>query len=335
MSVITDKFKKADENNRLLSAYRPLPPETLKSLREYYRVGLTYTSNALEGNSLTESETKVVIEDGLTIEGKPLRDHYEAVGHAKAYDYVYQITEKEGLTEEDILNIHRLFYQQIDAVKAGHYRNVKVYISGSRYAVAAVSKIPGEMQDLVKWYNDNEKKLHPIELAATLHQRFVFIHPFVDGNGRVARLLMNLALLRNGYTIAIIPAILRHEYIYSLETAHTRPKVFTDFIADRVIATQLDLLRLMRDDDTVNDTVNDTVKSDMSALSKTEQTVLAAISSFPDYSYEELAEECGVSRPTIARTIKTLQSREYIRRIGSDKTGHWEVVRREEYEKET
>ena len=335
MSVISDKFQKADENNRLLSAYRPLPPETLKSLREYYRVGLTYTSNALEGNSLTESETKVVIEDGLTIEGKPLRDHYEAVGHAKAYDYVYQITEKEGLTEEDILNLHRLFYQQIDAEKAGHYRNVKVYISGSRYAVAAVSKIPGEMQKLVKWYNDNEKKLHPIELAATLHQRFVFIHPFVDGNGRVARLLMNLALLRNGYTIAIIPAILRHEYIYSLETAHTRPEVFTDFIADRVIATQLDLLRLMRDDDTVNDTVNDTVKSDMSALSKTEQTVLAAISSFPDYSYEELAEECGVSRPTIARTIKTLQSREYIRRIGSDKTGHWEVVRREEYEKES
>ncbi|MBO4892109.1 MAG: Fic family protein [Prevotella sp.] len=276
---------------------------------------------------MTESETKVVIEDGLTIEGKPLRDHYEAVGHAKAYDYVYQITEKEGLTEEDILNLHRLFYQQIDAEKAGHYRNVKVYISGSRYAVAAVSKIPAEMQKLVKWYNDNEKKLHPIELAATLHQRFVFIHPFVDGNGRVARLLMNLALLRNGFTIAIIPAILRHEYIYSLETAHTRPEVFTDFIADRVIATQLDLLRLMRDDDTVNDTVNDTVKVDATALSKTEQTVLAAISSFPDYSYERLAEYCHLSRPTIARTIKTLQSRERIRRIGSDKTGHWEVIK--------
>ena len=350
MDAIIAKYKKADENNRLLSAYRPLPPETHKSLREYYRVGLTYTSNALEGNSLTESETKVVIEDGLTIEGKPLRDHYEAVGHAKAYDYIYQIMGKVGLTEEDILNLHSLFYQQIDAEKAGHYRNVKaaskreqsgacfdsakreqarpevnVYISGSRYAVAAVSKIPSEMQKLVKWYNDNEKKLHPIELAATLHQRFVFIHPFVDGNGRVARLLMNLALLRNGFTIAIIPAILRHEYIYSLETAHTRPEVFTDFIADRVIATQLDLLRLMRDDDTVNDTVNDTVKSGVSALSKTEQTVLAAISSFPDYSYEKLAEYCHFSRPTIARTIKTLQNREYIRRIGSDKTGYWKV----------
>ena len=328
MTDLQKKYTQADENNRKLSAYRPLPPETLKSLREYYRVGLTYTSNALEGNSLTESETKVVIEDGLTIEGKPLRDHYEAVGHAKAYDYIYNITEKEGLAEEDILSLHRLFYQQIDAEKAGHYRNVKVYISGSRYAIAAVSKIPAEMQKLVKWYNDNEKKLHPVQLAATLHQRFVFIHPFVDGNGRVARLLMNLALLRNGYTIAIIPAILRHEYIYSLETAHTRPEVFTDFIADRVIATQLDLLRLMRDEsDTVNDTVNDTVKrTDTSQLSKTEQAVLDAITTHPDYSYEQLATTCGVSRPTIARTVKSLQVYNRIRRVGSDKTGHWEVI---------
>ena len=331
MKELAEKFQKADENNRLLSAYRPLPPETLMSLREYYRVGLTYTSNALEGNSLTESETKVVIEDGLTIEGKPLRDHYEAVGHAKAYDYIYQITEKEGLSEEDFLNLHRLFYQQIDTEKAGKYRDVKVYISGSHYAVSAVSKIPAEMKKLVKWYNENEKRLHPVELVATLHQRFVFIHPFVDGNGRVARLLMNLALLRNGFTIAIIPAVLRHEYIYSLEAAHTRPEVFTEFIADRVIATQLDLLRLMREeDDTVNDTVNDTVKADHSALSKTEQTVLQAISSHPDYSYEKLAAYCKLSRPTIARSIKVLQGSEYIRRIGSDKTGHWEIIRKED-----
>ena len=133
----------------------------------------------------------------------------------------------------------------------------------------------------------------------------------------------NLALLRNGFTIAIIPAVLRHEYIYSLEAAHTRPEVFIDFIADRVIATQFDLLRLMREDD---DTVNDTVKVGAPQLSKTEQIVLDAISSYPDYSYEKLAAQCNLSRPTIARTVKTLQSRELIRRIGSDKTAHWEVV---------
>ena len=327
IETLSYKYQKADENNRLLSAYRPLPPETLKSLREYYRVGLTYTSNALEGNSLTESETKVVIEDGLTIEGKPLRDHYEAVGHAKAYDYIHQITEKQHLSEDDILTLHRLFYQQLDAEKAGRYRQVKVYISGSRYAVTAVSKIAAEMQKLVAWYNKHEKLLHPIELAATLHRRFVFIHPFIDGNGRVARLLMNLALMRCGYTIAIVPAILRHEYIYSLETAHTRPEVFTNFIADRVIATQSDLIRLMKEeDDTVNDTVNDTAKQNgIHSLSKTELAVLNAIESSPTASYEQLAELCHLSRPTIARTIKTLQTIGRIRRIGSDKTGHWEV----------
>ena len=327
IETLSYKYQKADENNRLLSAYRPLPPETLKSLREYYRVGLTYTSNALEGNSLTESETKVVIEDGLTIEGKPLRDHYEAVGHAKAYDYIHQITEKQHLSEDDILTLHRLFYQQLDAEKAGRYRQVKVYISGSRYAVTAVSKIAAEMQKLVAWYNKHEKLLHPIELAATLHRRFVFIHPFIDGNGRVARLLMNLALMRCSYTIAIVPAILRHEYIYSLETAHTRPEVFTNFIADRVIATQSDLIRLMKEeDDTVNDTVNDTAKQNgIHSLSKTELAVLNAIESSPTASYEQLAELCHLSRPTIARTIKTLQTIGRIRRIGSDKTGHWEV----------
>ena len=191
-NILVGKYQRADENNRLLSAYRPLPPETLKSLREYYRVGLTYTSNAIEGNSLTESETKVVIEDGLTIEGKPLRDIYEAVGHAKAYDFLHEITEKKQLEEEDILTLHRIFYQQIDPEKAGVYRNVKVFISGSRYAVSPVARIAEDMRKLVNWYNRNEKKLHPIELAAELHLRFVFIRNFCG----IIRLL-NRRLFRN------------------------------------------------------------------------------------------------------------------------------------------
>ena len=202
---------------------------------------------------------------------------------------------------------------------------MKVFISGSRYAVSPVARIAEDMRKLVNWYNRNEKKLHPIELAAELHLRFVFIHPFIDGNGRVSRLLMNLALLRNGFTIAIIPAILRHEYIRSLEAAHTDKSIFFDFIADRVIATQSDLIRLLKSQDdtvnTTNDTVNDTVK-----LSMTESLVLDTIRSFPTFTYEQLANQCLLSRPTIARTIKTLQNRNLIRRIGSDKSGHWEVI---------
>ena len=122
----------------------------------------------------------MVIEDGLTIEGKPLHDVYEAIGHAKAYDYIYKLIENPHLSEENVLTLHKLFYQQIDTEKAGQYRHVKVYISGSHYQVSPVSKIQSEMSKLINWYNKNEKKLHPVELAAALHQRFVFIHPFID-----------------------------------------------------------------------------------------------------------------------------------------------------------
>ncbi len=332
--ALNQKYQQADINNRSIAAYRPLPPETLRSLREYYRVGLTYTSNAIEGNSLTESETKVVIEDGLTIEGKPLREIYEAVGHAHAYDYLHELVGKERLVEEDVLTLHRLFYQQIDPARAGTYRTVKVFISGSSYAVSPVTRIADDMRKLIEWYNRNEQRLHPIELAAVLHMRFVFIHPFIDGNGRVARLVMNLALLRRGFTIALIPALLRHEYVRTLEAAHTDPLLFLDFIADRVIATQSDLLRMFRSqDDTVNDTVNDTVKvcsgkpeSQRAALTMNEQLVLDTVRSFPTSTYEQLAARCLLSRPTIARTLKELQARALIRRVGSDKAGHWEVV---------
>jgi Fic family protein len=126
-----EKYRIAETNNRKLLALRPLPPETLQSLRDYYRIALTFSSNALEGNSLTESETKVVIEDGLTIEGKPLRDVYEAVGHAKAYDYLYHLVTNKTLKEEDILLLHKMFYSQIDQERAGTYRDVPVFITGS------------------------------------------------------------------------------------------------------------------------------------------------------------------------------------------------------------
>ena len=189
---LQDKIKQCDAFQHELWSYRPLSPETLMSLKEYYRIGTTYSSNAIEGNSLTESETKVVIENGLTIEGKPLRDIYEAVGHAKAYDYLYELNREEPITEEIICNIHKFFYQQIDADKAGVFRKVPVFISGSRYAVAPVSEISKRVRQLVQWYNNNENKLHPVILAAELHKRFVFIHPFIDGNGRTSRLIHNI-----------------------------------------------------------------------------------------------------------------------------------------------
>lgn len=306
---LQDKLLECEKLQQQLWAYRPLSAETLKSLREYYRIGLTYTSNAIEGNSLTESETKVVIEDGLTLEGKPLNDIFEAVGHAKAYDYMYAVSHDSPITEDIVCNLHRLFYQQINPENAGKYRSVPVFISGSKYAVAPAAEISKRMQQLLHWYNSHEGKLHPVTLAAELHKRFVFIHPFIDGNGRMARLLMNLALMRNDYNIAIIPAICRAEYISALELAHTNDTVFHAFIADRVMMTQMDILRLFRE----NEPAQEKMPFD--------QMLLQTITHNPGLNAPKLSERLGRSLRTTQRYIKTLSEKRLIEFRGVAKNG--------------
>lgn len=311
---IQDKLIQCENNQQELWSYRPLSQETLQSLKEYYRVGTTFTSNALEGNSLTESETKVVIEDGLTIEGKPLRDVYEAVGHAKAYDYLYELSHNEPLTEEVICELHRLFYQQLDPERAGQYRKVPVFISGSQYSVSPVAEISKRMKQLIQWYNNNENKLHPVVLAAELHKRFVFIHPFIDGNGRMARLLMNLSLMRNDYNIAIIPAVTRAEYISALEQAHKDESIFISFIADRVMMTQLDILRLFRESEP--------------CPQKTpfEQILLETIAHNPGLNAPTLSKRLGRSLRTTQRYLKKLSDNKLIIFKGVAKNGGYEVI---------
>jgi len=238
-------FSKVDRYKSQIDTLRPFEGNILKQIKNYYKIGLTYSSNALEGNSLTETETKVLLEDGLTVGGKPIRDYYEATGHAKAYDYIYSVAKGEPISEEQIKTIHRLFYSLIDADMAGTYRQERVIITGSSYSTPPPEKMPELMGSFALWLAHSEDKLHPVEYAAQAHKRFVFIHPFIDGNGRVARLLMNLCLIRRGYTIGIIPPILRHEYISLLEKAHRDDQPFVRFITERVEETQKDLLRLL------------------------------------------------------------------------------------------
>ena len=239
-------FEKIDQNKARIDALRPLQGNLLQQIRDYYKIGLTWSSNALEGNSLTETETKVLLEDGLTVGGKPIRDYYEATGHAKAYDYIYTLMQGEAIGEAQLKTIHRLFYSQIDEAQAGQYRTEKVIISGSKYPVSPPEQIEPLMKEFFHWLSTQEKLLHPVAFAAKAHKDFVFIHPFVDGNGRVARLLMNLCLLRQGYTMAIIPPVLRGDYIALLEKAHVDDSGFVQFIAERVEETQKDLLRLLQ-----------------------------------------------------------------------------------------
>ena len=318
--MISPYLKIAAKNNKELQSFRPLPKETLKSLREFYRVGLTYTSNALEGNSLTETETKVVIENGLTINGRPLHDIYEAVGHAKAYDHIHELVKNKTIEEQDALTLHRLFYQQIDPERAGIYRQVPVVISGSRYPVTPPAKVPQEMKKFIEWFNKNESKMNPVEFAAQVHKKFVFIHPFVDGNGRVARLLMNLALLRGDYTITLIPAIRRMEYVSALEAAHIDDKGFINFIADCVVATQTDLIRLLR-----NSIAISKQNSNQASDSKnTSEDILAAIKANSGINAPTLASTLNVSLRTIQRHQKELSDADKIEFRGAKKNGgYW------------
>ena len=295
-----------------LDKLRPFPPETLASLRNYYRVGLTWSSNALEGNSLTESETKVVIEDGLTVQGKPLHDVYEALGHAEAYDYIHAMAVDRELEIVDILKLHELFYKRINPAQSGKFRQVKVFISGSRYPLPSPEKITGLMVEFIKWLKENENSMHPVKFAAEVHKRFVFIHPFIDGNGRVARLLMNLILIRHGYPVAIIPPVLRSEYISLLEAAHLTPAKFIDFIVEREIDTLRELLRLLGGEISL---------FAENKLSPEADKLLQILKDNPGLRVPELINRLKKSRPTVERYLRQLRKNDLIEFRGAPKNG--------------
>jgi len=213
-------YDKLSNKKNQLDKYRPLPKELLRNLDDWFRIELTYTSNAIEGNTLTRYETALVIEKGLTIGGKTLIEHLEATNHAHALDWVKkQIKRKpQVLTEKDILLIHDIILKGIDDQNAGHYRSVPVRISGSAVVLPNPRKVPDLMKEFVEWLKNSEY-LHPLELAAQAHCQLLTIHPFVDGNGRTARLLMNMILMMSGYPAAIIRKRDRSAYIDSLEKA--------------------------------------------------------------------------------------------------------------------
>ncbi|UCM93288.1 Fic family protein [Candidatus Tisiphia endosymbiont of Melanophora roralis] len=214
------KYDLLNNKKKQLDRIRPLTPELVKNLEQWFKVELTYTSNAIEGNTLSRLETAVVIEKGLTVGGKSLVEHLEAKNHAQALDLIHEIQQKKTceITENDILSIHALILKGIDDYNAGCYRRVAVRISGSRVIMPNPVKVPNLMADFIAWLNSS-KDMHPVQFAGEAHYRLVTIHPFSDGNGRTARLLMNLILIMAGYPPAIIRLQERLPYITSLETA--------------------------------------------------------------------------------------------------------------------
>ena len=242
-----NRIADAENLQQEINRHRLPKGQALKQLSEYLRIRLTWASNALEGNSLTETETKVVIEDGITIGGKPLKDHFEAIGHAEAFDYLQKLARRKEIAERDILKLHKLFYYRIDEANAGHYRKQNIIVTGTDFVFPA----PRQLKELMAAFTDEIPRLraekHSIEFAALLHTRLVTIHPFVDGNGRAARLLMNLALLQEGYPVTIIPPVLRGEYLASVRESNTGDITpFVNLLSSMVWESQRDYLRLLQ-----------------------------------------------------------------------------------------
>lgn len=230
MTELATLLAEIDGLKARLDALRPLPEPTLRSLHDDLVLRWTYHSNAIEGNTLTLMETRLILQDGLTIGGKRLREHFEAINHRDAIEYVMAIVAgKEPLSEWQIRNIHRLVLKNIDDDNAGRYRTSNVLIAGARHIPPDSLKLPELMQSFIYWYEQEAQKMHPVERAAHVHARFVGIHPFIDGNGRTSRLLMNLELLKNGYPPAVLPVERRLDYYTALDCAQV-DNHFDDFV---------------------------------------------------------------------------------------------------------
>ncbi len=238
-------------------SYAPLLKEIdklrkkLNSFRKYdsYRVAqaleleYTYESNRIEGNTLTLRETDLIVNEGLTISGKTMREHLEAINHKDAIGFIKELmTKKERINQSLVLSIHNLILRGVDTKSAGVYRDVQVMIKGSKHFPPSPFKVRELMDDFFAWYNQNQHSLHPVLLAAEAHERLVTIHPFVDGNGRTARLLMNLILLQHGFVIANIKgdSKSRMAYYTCLEKAQVENDK-ADFI-NFIIAAETDAL---------------------------------------------------------------------------------------------
>ncbi|MFH1959102.1 MAG: Fic family protein, partial [Patescibacteria group bacterium] len=198
-------LKRLAEKKKELDSFRPLPQEQLKNLQEWFDIEYTYTSNAIEGSTLNRLETALIVEKGITIGGKSLREHLEAVNHDKAIHFIRSLIKKghQFISQQDIKDIHKIILTSINSEWAGKYRLSDVFIRGADVEPASPRHVPFKMKDLVGWL-ELQQEGSPVKIAADLHFKFVKIHPFIDGNGRTARLLMNLVLIQNGYPMAII-----------------------------------------------------------------------------------------------------------------------------------
>lgn len=234
------KLQAIDELKAKWASQKPLEGIQLEKMKEYFNVAYTYESNRIEGNTLTMQETHLVINEGLTIGGKSMREHLEAINHSEAIEYLEELIRQQmDFGPKVLMDLHFLILKGIDRANAGKYRNVPVRISGSAHLPPQPFLLDKLMEDYFIHYRKQEQILHPVILAAEMHERLVSIHPFIDGNGRTSRLVMNLILLRNGYTLANLKGDQQSKMAYykALEAVQVDndPEIFYHLVADAVL----------------------------------------------------------------------------------------------------
>lgn len=240
--IETRLLTRIERKKAQLDQLRPLPIMTIARLRDQILTEWIYNSNAIEGSTITLQETRLILETGLTIGGKSLREHFEVINHRDAIDYVEHLVESdEPITAFHVRQIHKLVLSRIDDENAGQYRETQVRIAGASFTPPESWLIPNLMTEWEEWLVVEEKHSHPIELAALAHHRLVAIHPFIDGNGRTARLVMNLILMRSGYPPTVIQRINRRQYYHVLDQADTgKPAALVNFVG-RAVERSLNL----------------------------------------------------------------------------------------------
>lgn len=214
-------IRRVTAKKNTLNDRRPLPMSALSRIREDLFIEWSYNSNGIEGNTLSLNETRMVLQEGITVKGKPLREHLEITNHHEAIEYVEELTKTNSeITDRQILKIHEIVMTKIERDFAGRYRNGNVRISGANFVPPNYLKVNDLMSELITFVSENPYNLNTLEMAAIMHHRFVWIHPFFDGNGRTVRLFMNLYLMQNGYPPSIILKNDRKKYYDALNKAN-------------------------------------------------------------------------------------------------------------------
>ncbi len=249
-ATIQQQLEVLDRLKNQWIAKKPLAGTQLAKLQEYFNIKNTYESNRIEGNTLTYQETQLVVNEGLTIGGKSMKDHLEAINHAEAVTYIYELV--QGFSEFNkrvLLDIHSLILKSIDSANAGRYRSVPVRISGSEHIPPQPFLVAKMMEDYFVHYQSIKDQVHPVIVAAEMHERLVSVHPFIDGNGRTSRLVMNVILMQHGFPITYLKGddTNRLKYYSTLEKVQVEnnPVPFYELIIERVRASLEEHLELV------------------------------------------------------------------------------------------